>query len=102
MSKTAACGCAGLHRLDIVEHRDTFAEQNLLSRGQEIAVEIDESAAVDVVLDPGEFSLHHGRMFHASNPNKSSQRRIGLAIRYIATSMSQVEWAPHHGAISAR
>ena len=80
----------GSHRLDIVEHRDTFAGKNLLSRGQEIAVEVDESAAVDVVLEPGEFSLHHGRMFHASNPNRSSQRRIGLAIRYIATSMAQV------------
>lgn len=84
----------GSHRLDIVEHRDTFAGQNLLSRGQEIAIEVDESRAVDIVLEPGEFSLHHGRMFHASNPNTSSARRIGLAIRYIATSMSQVGGHP--------
>ena len=51
-----------------VAHRDTFARDNLLSRGQEIAVEVDESRAVDVVLHPGEMSLHHVRMFHGS-PN---------------------------------
>ena len=43
-----------------------------------------------IVLKPGEFSLHHGRMFHVSNPNQSSGRRIGLAIRYISPKMSQI------------
>ena len=32
---------------------------------------------------PGEMSLHHGRCFHASGPNMSDDRRIGLAIRYV-------------------
>src|SRR5262249_57420913 len=36
-----------------VAHHDTFAPGNLLSRGQEIAVEVDEARAVDVVLQPG-------------------------------------------------
>ena len=35
-----------------VPHKDTFAENNLLSRGQEIAVDVDEDDAVDVVLRP--------------------------------------------------
>ncbi len=87
---TRASGCMrfvpGSHRL-IVEHRDTFDERNLLTRGQEVAVEVDESDAVDVELAPGEFSLHHGRVFHASEPNTSDDRRIGLVIRYIAPSM---------------
>ena len=84
----------GSHRQTIVEHRDTFSDDNLLSRGQELAVAVDEEEAVDVVLAPGEFSLHHGRIFHASNPNRSNQRRIGLAIRYISPDMSQVGSQP--------
>jgi ectoine hydroxylase-related dioxygenase (phytanoyl-CoA dioxygenase family) len=73
-----------------VAHRDTFAPNNLLSRGQEIAVEVDEARAVDVVLRPGEMSLHHVRMFHGSPPNRSGDRRIGYAIRYIPTHLRQV------------
>ena len=73
-----------------VAHRDTFAPHNLLSRGQEIAVEVDEARAVDVVLRPGEMSLHHVRMFHGSPPNRSADRRIGYAIRYIPTRVRQV------------
>ena len=76
----------GSHR-QIVDHRDTFDERNLLTRGQEVAVEVDDKDAVDVVLAPGEFSLHHGRVFHASDPNRSDDRRIGLAIRYISAAM---------------
>jgi non-haem Fe2+, alpha-ketoglutarate-dependent halogenase len=73
-----------------VAHRDTFAADNLLSRGQEIAVEVDESRAVDVVLHPGEMSLHHVRMFHGSPPNRSADRRIGYAIRYVPTHVRQL------------
>jgi phytanoyl-CoA dioxygenase PhyH len=73
-----------------VAHRDTFAPGNLLSRGQEIAVEVDESKAVDVVLHAGEMSLHHVRMFHGSPANRSADRRIGFAIRYMPTRVRQV------------
>lgn len=90
---TRKAGCmrfvAGSHR-DIVDHRDTFHQDNLLTRGQEIAVEVDEADAVDVVLAPGEMSLHHGRVFHASERNGSDDRRIGLAIRYVPTRMKQM------------
>lgn len=91
---TPESGCmrfvAGSHR-EVVDHRDTFNQDNLLTRGQEIAVEVDDSEAVDVVLRPGEMSLHHGRVFHASNPNGSDDRRIGLAIRYVPTRMKQMQ-----------
>jgi len=73
-----------------VAHRDTFAPGNLLSRGQEIAVEVDEARAVDIVLQPGEMSLHHVRMFHGSPPNASGDRRIGFAIRYLPPRVRQV------------
>lgn len=79
----------GSHETAIVPHYDTFAEDNLLSRGQEIAVEVDESNAVNVELQPGEMSLHHGRMFHASGPNESNERRIALVIRYVKPQVRQ-------------
>ncbi len=93
---TPASGCmrfvAGSHR-EVVDHRDTFHQDNLLTRGQEIAVEVDEADAIDVVLRPGEMSLHHGRVFHASNRNTSDDRRIGIAIRYVPTRMKQMAGA---------
>ncbi len=72
-----------------VAHEDTFAESNLLSRGQEIAVKVDEAKAVDVVLQPGQMSLHHVLIFHGSEPNQSDIRRVGFAIRYVPTHVSQ-------------
>jgi non-haem Fe2+, alpha-ketoglutarate-dependent halogenase len=75
--------------VDQLPHRDTFAEHNLLSRGQEVAVEVDESKAHDVVLEPGQMSLHHVRLVHGSGINRSMHRRIGFAIRYVATHVRQ-------------
>ncbi len=93
---TVASGCMrfvpGSHK-KIVAHTDTHHADNLLTRGQEIAVEVDESEAIAAELAPGEMSLHHGRLFHASDPNTTDDRRIGLAIRYIPTSMSQISSA---------
>ena len=44
-----------------------------------------------LVLRPGEMSLHHVRLVHGSPPNPSADRRIGFAIRYIPTSIYQLE-----------
>ena len=70
-------------------HRDTFAKDNLLTRGQEIAVEVDEDQAIDITLAPGEMSLHHVGIVHGSDPNTSAIPRIGFAIRYIASHVRQ-------------
>ncbi len=90
---TTEAGCMrfvpGSHKQRIVPHRDTFAEDNLLSRGQEVAVEVDESEAVDVVLNPGQVSFHHGRIFHASGPNHSDHDRVGLVFRFLTPSVKQ-------------
>ena len=80
----------GSHHRDQIPHRDTFAKHNLLTRGQEVAVDVDERQAVRLDLRPGEMSLHHVRLVHGSPPNASDDRRIGFAIRYIPTSVSQV------------
>jgi non-heme Fe2+,alpha-ketoglutarate-dependent halogenase len=81
----------GTHKLDQIPHRDTFDRHNLLTRGQEVAVAVDETKAVALILDPGEMSLHHVRLVHGSPPNPSGDRRIGFAIRYIPTHIRQLE-----------
>ena len=90
---TAANGAmrviAGSHLLDQVPHRDTFRADNLLSRGQEIMVEVDATQARMLELQAGEMSLHHVRLIHGSDPNPSDMRRIGFAIRYIPTYVRQ-------------
>lgn len=83
----------GSHLLDQLPHVDTFAEHNLLTRGQEVQIDVDESKTVDVALKPGEMSLHHVRTVHASNANATGTRRIGLAIRYVPTYVSQISGA---------
>ena len=94
---TAESGCMqvvpGTHHREQVAHRDTFADNNLLSRGQEIAVEVDPADVVDVELQPGEMSLHHVRLFHGSEPNRSDEPRIGFAVRYIPTYIRQTAGA---------
>lgn len=79
----------GTHKSKIVKHIDTFADDNLLTRGQEIAVDVNESEAVAAVLQAGQASMHHGLLFHSSGPNRTNDRRIGSAIRYIKPSMKQ-------------
>ncbi len=83
----------GSHTKRLVPHNDTFAEDNLLTRGQEIAVDVDDSDGVDVILKPGQASLHHGHLFHSSGPNRTPTRRVGVAIRYIKPSMKQTNGA---------
>ena len=78
----------GSHHRGNVEHTDTFDADNLLSRGQKI-LGVDDATGVDVVLATGQASLHHGLLFHASGPNASPERRLGLAMRFIKPSMRQ-------------
>jgi hypothetical protein len=92
-ASVVANGCMrvdpGTHLLDQLPHKDTFAENNLLTRGQEVQAEVDEKRVVDIVLQPGELSLHHVRIVHGSDANGSDMRRIGFAIRYVPTYLKQ-------------
>src|SRR6201990_1891539 len=54
---------AGPHKQH-VKDADTVDQKHLLTRGQEIAVDVDEKQAVYVELKPGQASLHHVLLFH--------------------------------------
>jgi ectoine hydroxylase-related dioxygenase (phytanoyl-CoA dioxygenase family) len=84
----------GSHQGDLLPHKDEYRPDNMLTRGQEIEVEVDESKTVAMPLQPGEVSLHNVRLAHASSPNRSSERRIGLSLHYMPTCTKQVvgEW----------
>ncbi len=84
-----------------VLHREAAAN-NLLRRGQEVAVEVDELQAVCMELGAGEISLHHGLIFHGSEENRSSERRIGFAIRYIPARISPLAGLPRDTATLVR
>jgi len=80
----------GTHLKPMLPQRETYIPENALSRGQEIAVEVDERQAVDLNLQPGEMSLHHIWIVHGSNANSSKDApRIGIAIRYTKPEVAQ-------------
>ena len=79
----------GSHHNGQVEHQDTRDSNNILTRGQTIFNGIEEDRSVWIELKAGEVSVHHVDMFHASTPNQSNQRRVGIAIRYITPSARQ-------------
>ena len=81
----------GSHLKKQIEHRDTFDKDNLLTRGQEIAVDVPAGEGVDVALKAGEMSLHHVLLVHGSGPNTTGDRRIGYAIRYIPPHVRQLK-----------
>lgn len=84
----AVSGCMrmlpGSHRGGVLPHAERRDPDNMLSRGQVVEMVVDEGLAVDIVLAAGAFSLHHVDVAHSSQPNRSGEARIGLAIRYIS------------------
>ena len=95
---TPETGCMrvlpGSHVGDLLPHSDEYQQNNMLTRGQEISVDVDEAKAVDMPLQPGEISLHNVSLAHASSPNQSQDRRIGLSLHFMPTSTRQIvgEW----------
>ena len=75
----------GSHRLGQLRHADMQDPENLLSRGQTLAVDVDRSKTAFMPVKAGQFSLHHTHLVHNSRPNRSNDRRIGLGISYIPT-----------------
>lgn len=77
----------GSHRGALLEHEETHAPDNLLTRGQRIRGRIGET--VFAPLHAGQMSLHHVRAVHGSGPNTTAERRIGMVLRYCATHVRQ-------------
>ena len=98
---TQESGCMdfvkGSHKNRIVPHEDSFDKFNLLSRGQEIKVEVTKADKTCGTLDAGELSLHHGLMIHGSGPNSTDERRIGVVIRYISPHVKKPNDARDYG-----
>ena len=80
----------GSHRDGQRPHRDQANPAAMLSRGQTLAEPIDEARAVDLILEPGEVTMHHTLLFHRSGPNRSAERRLGVGISYIPTHVRHV------------
>jgi non-haem Fe2+, alpha-ketoglutarate-dependent halogenase len=84
---TPDMGCVkiipGSHALGQRPHRDTFTPGNLLSRGQTIDHPLDYAKYVTMPLRAGQVSLHHTHVVHSSEPNRTTERRIGIGVSYI-------------------
>jgi ectoine hydroxylase-related dioxygenase (phytanoyl-CoA dioxygenase family) len=74
----------GTQHLDLQALRDRDDVESVLGSGlDEEGLETDR--AVDIVLNPGDVSIHHPNVIHGSQANTSDLRRCGLTIRYIPT-----------------
>ncbi len=58
------------------EHRDDYTLAQVIDDGQ-----VDLARARDVVLEPGQISLHDVYLVHGSAANRSDRRRMGLVLR---------------------
>ena len=89
---TIESGCMrvlpGSHLGPDLAHEETYHNDNMLTRGQSID-DINEDKAVNLVVDTGKAVLFAFRIAHASYPNKTDDRRVGLAIRYIPPDTQQ-------------
>jgi ectoine hydroxylase-related dioxygenase (phytanoyl-CoA dioxygenase family) len=81
---------SGSHKDTLKDHDQMFNKGNLLTRGQTINnVPIDETTPL--ILNAGQMSLHHPKVVHGSDLNKSDDRRIGFVIQsYIGSNVDQV------------
>ena len=90
-----AAGCMrflpGSHNKGIYSHDELKAKDNLLSRGQTVKG-VDESKAVHVPLRAGQFSFHKEDTLHASHPNSTNDRRIGLSIYYVSPDVKETNF----------
>ena len=76
----------GSHRGALLAHSEGSDPDSILSRAQYIDETFDQSGAIDIELAPGEATVINHSIIHASNPNQSDDRRIGLLMDYLPTS----------------
>ncbi|CAF1453344.1 unnamed protein product [Didymodactylos carnosus] len=74
----------GSHTNELAQLKDDVSVVNVLGSYTHRDEDIDQSKIVDVVLKPGDISIHHPNIIHGSEANTSNRRRCGLTIRYIS------------------
>ena len=84
----------GSHKNDFIDHNDDADPNNMIPRGQGLAIDVDTQAAVSMPLQPGQMSLHHTKLFHASFNNRRATRRIGFGISYIPAEVKDIGKTP--------
>jgi len=78
-------------------HDHLHEDRTDLTLNQRLA-HVDEAAAVDIELQPGEMSLHDVYMIHGARANTSGKRRTGAALRYMpSTSVFERDLRPVDG-----
>lgn len=91
---TEKSGCMrmipGSHKHGVYEHEVGEDETNVLLQSQTIQG-VNEAEAKMCTLETGEASFHHGWTLHASMPNNSDDRRIGLNVQYLAPHIRQTK-----------
>lgn len=91
---TEISGCMqmipGSHMNGQFEHKTTEDKNNVLLQGQTVR-DVPHERSVMCPLQPGEASFHHGWTLHASMPNNSNDRRIGLNLQFLATHVRQLK-----------
>ena len=75
----------------VLDHVETDDPDNMLSRGQTIR-DLDDSAAVAMPLRAGQFSIHHNKTIHSSEPNRADWPRIGFAAHFAAAHVRQAQF----------
>jgi len=80
----------GSHKQGLLNHVNVRDDSNLVRRGERVEM-VDESQAVDVVLQPGDISMHHSTIVHGSNPNTSDEPRIGFIVRFVTNKIANRE-----------
>ncbi|MEM7271648.1 MAG: phytanoyl-CoA dioxygenase family protein [Actinomycetota bacterium] len=80
--------------LELLDHDETYNEDNMLTRGQELKIDVSEREVASMALGPGQMSMHSVRLAHGSGPNTTDDRRIGLSLQYMPTRTQQilVDW----------
>ena len=81
------------HHLPVKQMVKTPPEYKLLKEALDQTI-IDETKAVDLILQPGDVSVHHSYLIHGSGKNESNQWRRGIAIRYMppSTTINHDNW----------
>ena len=90
----------GSHRGKLMPHKEAFRTDSLLSREQYIDAPVDEAAAVDLALNPGEIALFNNAIIHSSKPNFGRDRRIIFLLEMVPTMAYQE--SPRESAVLVR